>query len=188
MVYSFDFQNELINKPISFKQSNSVVSSKDCFLTIHKYSVFEVIKNYTIGLYGTIKDAIKKNDTDPVVEDKAYTIYSKEHQKLIKAFREKILIEIDEETGIIKVTTSMPDKYSTFELNKLILDQLKDYAVEYRTNKLQNNLEFLESESQKAEEQYNLSEEALAEYADRNLVISTQKSQIVLWILRNKRS
>ena len=80
----------------------------------------------------------------------------------------------------------MPDKYSTFELNKLILDQLKDYAVEYRTNKLQNNLEFLESESQKAEEQYNLSEEALAEYADRNLVISTQKSQIALESLRNK--
>ena len=41
---------------------------------------------------------------------------------------------------------------------------------------------------QKAEEQYNLSEEALAEYADRNLVISTQKSQIVLESLRNKRN
>ena len=60
IVYSFDFQNELINKPIYFKQSNSVVSSKDYFLTIHKYSVFEIIKNYTIGLWQDNKRGDKK--------------------------------------------------------------------------------------------------------------------------------
>lgn len=113
---------------------------------------------------------------DPENRSKALQI-SKKQENLVKAVHGSVAAAYDKKTGVITVTTTLPDPVVAATVAQLSLDYLTNYISGYRTEKSRNQVDFLTKQTEEAKERYQKAEYALSAYRDDNryLNLSTAK-------------
>ncbi|MEM8969194.1 MAG: Wzz/FepE/Etk N-terminal domain-containing protein [Bacteroidota bacterium] len=177
------------------------------FTEVNTPSVTEHIKRYTLGLPRMLirlpisllssseKPSLVQN-TDQVFPDnlqkaedhntlnKSDTLYqpimlTSLQLSVIAKLGERIITTI-EGNGMVKVSATMPDPLVAAKSTKLAVNYLTQYITDYRIEKAQADLIFIEKQYEDKKNRYNEAQQMLASIQDRNSNIVTERGRIEL--------
>lgn len=187
---STPFYLHIMEQEVYFSSLDTTLSVLQYFSQVKEPPLTDNIKRYTIGLpnlllslpdkwfkkkpVSTVKpDSLEVRSAVP--DDKPLKISSTQNG-VISELKSRIMTTIEKD-GTVKVITKMPDPYASAELADLAVDYLTDYVIEYRTEKVQQDLAFTERQFREAERRFLASQEKLASFRDRNTNIATARAQ-----------
>lgn len=172
IVQSLSFQTNLMSQDFTYPEYDTTASLYEYFTEIHSPGVLAYTKKYTIGLPFTILGALKGDPEEEMVtearQDPEILSLTKDQMEVVKNLRERVGVSLNEETGIVSVNVRMPDPKVAAQVAKYTIGELTEYLVEYRTEKVLRDLEFVEEQLNKAEERFKDAQLALAEFTDSN--------------------
>ncbi|MDB3938394.1 Wzz/FepE/Etk N-terminal domain-containing protein [Flavobacteriaceae bacterium] len=169
---SEEFALNIINEEIINSNGNKLtikeylLSNKSLF----DFNPIEFIKKYTIGLF--LNNETEKGNSDVI---KGFNFLSEEDFSLIKNFKKKFTIELNEKEGFLKVIASDKNAFISTQLVKIITKNLQSRIIELRTNKIKERLEYSKEQYQLKQGEFDFLQKKLAEFKDSNKNISTAR-------------
>ena len=173
IVQSTNFQLQLMQQPFYFSDLDTTATLFEYYTELNSAGVLGFVAEYTIGLPGKILGAIlpKKELMTSVPgasEESLVLNLSKEEFEVIETLRGKISASLDEESGIVSVTVTLPDNVAAAAVTEYTIRELTEYLTEYRTEKVLRDLTFVEEQLATAEVRFEAAQLALAEFRDSN--------------------
>lgn len=101
------------------------------------------------------------------VELDGIIVLSRLDEMRINDLRERVVAEIDNKTGVISIQTTMPDPVVAAQVTRFAMNYLMEYIVDYRTEKLQKDVAYLEQQIDSVRARYFNAQEERARYADQ---------------------
>lgn len=181
------FQKELMNTPINFDGIDEPVSLFDYYTDpqYDKHPVLTGIKKYTIGLPGTLISLIRgdKKHEDDVLGDGNTTGFriaqmTKKEAKIAKELNKKVSLVIDKKEGFISITATMNEPLAAAQLNEALFTLLRKYVTEFKIDKSQQYLDYIQMEHDQAKLEYEELQNQYAKYLDANRGTKTAMAEI----------
>ena len=184
IVQSTNFQLKLMDQPFYFSDIDAEASLFDYYIELNSPGVLGILAEYTIGLPGKILGAIlPKKDLMTTMPGEAKESMvlnlSKDEVEVIKILRQKITASLDEESGIVSVSVTLPDNVAAAAVTEYTITELTEYLTEYRTEKVLRDLIFVEEQLATAEARFEEAQLTLAEFRDSNQGTLSAKAQTV---------
>lgn len=191
---STPFYLHIMDQTLYFSSLDTTVTVLQYFSEIKEKPLIEHIERYTIGLPNLIISLPerwfkKKKPPSSLVSDNNRVADSLQTGMLLKLTSQQnsVMNELKkrvtttiEKDGTVNITTEMPDPYAAAQLAQLAVDYLTQYVTEYRTEKVQQDLDFTEKQFAEAEKRFLNAQERLALFRDRNTNIVTARAQTEL--------
>jgi capsular polysaccharide biosynthesis protein len=193
IVESIPFQIELMQHEVYFESLGKSVTIFDYYNEYHQKSFTQAFSDnlwdYTIGLPFTLYNAIRSIGSDPSsrsdVQFSEYTSFDSpikldnRVRNVAQTVSEMTTITREPQSSFIIIGVSMPDPVAASEMVILIKDLLKNYVVEYRTEKSMTNLRFIEEQFNEAEQNFRAAQDSLAEFQDQNVNIQRRSFEVI---------
>ncbi len=172
IVQSTNFQMQLMQQPFYFSDIDTTATLFEYFTELNSAGVLGFVAEYTIGLPGKILGAIlpKKELMTSVpgaTEESLVLNLSKEEFEVVETLRGKISASLDEESGIVSVTVTLPDNVAAAAVTEYTIRELTEYLTEYRTEKVLRDLTFVEEQLVTAKIRFEEAQQALAAFRER---------------------
>ena len=152
-----------------------------------KFSLTGTILKYTVGLPGLIVHAIKgEPEEQETIADESFVVLTKEEYTAVRALESVIGIEVEEKKGYIALSAQMPEPYAAAQVAESALELLQKYITEFKVDKVQSNLEFIQERYDELKKEYEEIQEQRAAYKDANQGISTSRARTNLEKLDNQ--
>ena len=173
---STTFRKELMQTPIEFEKAGKAVSFYEYYTSkeYNKPSVFSYIKKYTIGLPFVILNAIRGEQELPQMKSAAegdaqlIETMSKEEYKVSKILSESVSIALTEKKGFVTITANMPEAVAAAQLAQATVTLLQKYITEFKIDKVQSNLDFVQSRYDEAKQNFEDIQYRRAKHRDSN--------------------
>ena len=101
----------------------------------------------------------------------------KDEDRCHQTLRQKITASLDEESGIVSVSVTLPDNVAAAAVTEYTITELTEYLTEYRTEKVLRDLTFVEEQLATAEDRFEEAQLTLAEFRDSNQGMLSAKAQ-----------
>lgn len=182
IINSVPFQKDLMQVEITFQKYDEPIRLYDYYTDekYQKFSLLGIVKKYTIGLPGVIIGALKGKDKEdlPVVGDSARieTLTEKENA-CVKAIKGAISLKLNEKEGYFTLAAAMPEPLAAAQLVAAMQRLLQKYVTAFKIEKVENNLEFVESRYQDAKKDFEAMQQELAAYRDANRNFALEKAR-----------
>ena len=172
IVQSTNFQMQLMQQPFYFSDIDTTATLFEYFTELNSAGVLGFVAEYTIGLPGKILGAIlpKKELMTSVpgaTEESLVLNLSKDEFGVISTLRQKITASLDEQSGIVSVTVTLPDNVAAAAVTEYTIRELTEYLTEYRTEKVLRDLTFVEEQLVTAKIRFEEAQQALAAFRER---------------------
>ena len=184
---STTFRKELMQTMIDFEEVGHPVSFFDYYTSeeYNKPSVFSYIKKYTIGLPFTILNAIRGEqpelDHSGVGGDNnAIETISKDEYDAMTILGESIALSLDEKKGYVTITANMPEAVAAAQLAQATLTLLQKYITEFKIEKVQSNLDFVQERFDEAKRNFEDVQARRAKLRDANMNTSRYSARTEL--------
>lgn len=181
IVQGLPFQIELMNTPVQFTEYDTTVTPHVFFTKIYSPTFFSYLLDYTVGLPGKLIGLLKEEIPQKPLITKAnrdsILSLSREQMETVETLRERLSVNINQETGLLTLTVEFPDPQAAAEIGKAGIFLLKEHVKQYRTEKARQNLEFAREQVREARERFEEAQNQLAEFRDSNLNLATAKAQ-----------
>lgn len=194
IVQSLTFQIELMQHEVYFSSVDSTMTIFDYFNDHYRPGLInrtlDFIWDYTIALPFTLWDGIRSlfSDASPQQSEIDFSRLKefdvpKELDSRIKRVAnttgELITIDREAQTGFVNIGVSLPDPQASTEMVILVQELLQEYVTDYRTEKAMNDLEFIEAQFEDAKKTFQMRQDSLAEFQDRNVNLNLQSVAVV---------
>lgn len=173
---STTFRKELMQTMIDFEEVGHPVSFFDYYTSeeYNKPSVFSYIKKYTIGLPFTILNAIRGEQPEPDYsgvggDNNAIETISKDEYDAMTILGESIALSLDEKKGYVTITANMPEAVAAAQLAQATLTLLQKYITEFKIEKVQSNLDFVQERFDEAKRNFEDVQARRARLRDANM-------------------
>lgn len=189
IVNSLPFQLKIVNEPLYFQKYDTVASSYDFLTKIDNPSIISILVKYTFGLPFEIKSWLSsdyKGKRSNNIENDQIIRISNRDDKFIEKFRDRIMVYVDQKTGIITLESKMPDPIAAAQITEKSLEFLTQYVIDYRVKKARENLDFIEQSYFDAKQNFEIAQKELAIFNDRNRNVTTSLAQIEQEKLKNE--
>jgi len=175
---SMPFYFNLMDSEISIS-SNAGTEKVSVLEYYEKYmskSFWGGITKYTIRLPWTLMEIIRKNEEIQVDTTILSTVYhlNKKQFKTIKWLNNRIKTGIDQKTNIITITAEFPDPIVSAQIAQYTVDYLKEYIIQYRIEKAQKILDFIQERFNEKKVEFFEAQKALAYFRDANTNIISE--------------
>lgn len=182
IVQSTNFQLKLMNQPFYFSDIDAKATLFEYFIELNSPSFLGIIKSYTIGLPGKILGALLpkkevKTSLTPTENETLVLNLNKEQRSVIVTLKQNITASLDESTGIVSVSVTLPDNIAAAAVTEYTISELTEYLTEYRTEKVLRDLTFVEEQLATAEARFEETQLTLAEFRDSNQGTLSAKAQ-----------
>jgi len=178
IIKSVPFCLEIMKTPITVKKSPHAPITLYTYYTDKQYqqkSLLMVVKKYTIGLPGVILSSVRKRNPDDeaqvaytdTITGKVLSLTPKE-RSAISAIQENILFESNPKDGYIKLGYTFAEPEATATIADNLFKTLEKYVKNYKAQKQQDNLLFVESSHAEARKDFLLKQGNLAAFQDAN--------------------
>ena len=198
---STPFFLDVIEKDMYFSILDTTVTLRQYFGEMDRPGVLDYLKTYTIGLprliinlpvrlINAFDDQPAPIQPAPVVQDtlaEAGTVLKSnpdepiiltgEQRAVIGKLMGRITTTI-EDNNTVKITAEMPDPLVAAEATEMAAEYLTNYILEYRTEKVQQDLEFVQKQFNEKQTRYNAIQRRLARFRDRNMNIISETARI----------
>ena len=138
--------------------------------TNSSFNLIGFIKKYTIGLFVKNDNELKSKE---IVN--GYNFISKEEFNLVKKFKQKFSIVLNDKDGYIEVIASDKDAFISTQLVKIVTKNLQSRIIELRTNKIKERLEYSKNQYELKQIEFNILQNNVADFKDSNKNISTAR-------------
>lgn len=127
-----------------------------------------------VALFASIPDSTTTNYSGPKTGALQLT---KQQEDLATFILSKVVGAYDKKSGVLTITTTMPDPMVAAATTQQTLTYLTDYITTYRTEKARQEVNFLSQQVATAKRRYQAAEVDLSAYRDRNrsLYLNTAK-------------
>lgn len=184
---STTFRKELMQTMIDFEEVGHPVSFFDYYTSeeYNKPSVFSYIKKYTIGLPFTILNAIRGEQTEPDYsgvggDSNAIETISKDEYDAMTILGESIALSLDEKKGYVTITANMSEPLAAAQLAQATLTLLQKYITEFKIEKVQSNLDFVQERFDEAKRNFEDVQARRAKLRDANMNTSRYSARTEL--------
>lgn len=201
IVTSTPFQMELLDTELNFTELGKKVTYRDYVENHSKPSPVDYVKKYTLGLPKLLivnvkriftkekeEESLSFSQSDIENGDVPILRLSKKQQELVDGLRSRIITEQNIENGLIYSAVTMPDPVAAAEMNFAVVELLKQYITDYQLQKVREDLEFTTRMKAESEVRFNEAQRELADFLDRNKVLSTSSARMELERLQDEKS
>jgi uncharacterized protein involved in exopolysaccharide biosynthesis len=98
-----------------------------------------------------------------------------EQEEIAKAVRKSIQLGVDKKNSVITLTVTAQDPQVAAVISEEVIERLKVYVTNYRTEKSRKDVEYYETLYNEARDAYFTSQQAYANYVDRNQGVILQR-------------
>lgn len=182
---NIEFQLELINTPIKFEDWDERVSllEKATNPKYRKFNLITVLKKYTIGLPGVILGSILPKPEPAFVPageggKKMISLNEAEYRCVKSAFENILSLELNEKKGYVTISASAGEPLAAAELAQAAYDLMQKYVVNFKIQKAQEQLTYINSTLEEARIDFEKKQMAYAKYQDANRLTSSQVASI----------
>lgn len=179
---SIPFQKDIMYTRIKFEDFDEPVTILD-YYTNEEYERFNLGKSvgkYTIGLPGVILKAIRGEQPEPKfsgsAENKIQSL-SKNEKNCMDILKDKINLNLNEKDGYVQLSVDMPDAWSAAQLAERVQVLLQKYITEFKIEKVQSNLDFVQGRYDEAKRDFEQVQEERAVFRDANKNLISAKAQ-----------
>ncbi len=183
---SVPFSLSLLNIPLTDKEGK------------RKFTLAEYLENDTkspwwsaiMSAPGMILSALKSDDDEDEttgVETQGGPIrITKDESKLIKALDGCISSSVDAKTMVISISVRMQDPVVSAIVADSVVNRLKEFITQYRTNKAREDLRYAEKLNREAKEVYYAAQQRYANYLDTHEGIALYSARTMRDRLENE--
>lgn len=179
IVKNVDFQKELLYSQYTFEGIPEPITYYD-YATNKEYRKFDLlgtIKKYTIGLPGTIIGAIRGEPKDGLgsesTDGEKISRLSYKEQKVLEKMYKTFSLELNEKKGYVLLSTTLRDPYLAAQITSKAQQLLQKYLTDFKLQKVQANLKFVEGSYQEARANFEAKQEELARFRDANVNLTS---------------
>ena len=172
IVSSIPFQLELMNTPLNFEDFPQPVTLFDYFINLRKPTILGTVARYTVGLPGIILKAIKgkqKKATGSSNNDLNPLSLTEDQVSIQKMLNEMVSLEVNVKEGYLTISVNLSEPLAAAQMALKAQNLLQKYITEFKIQKSQANLNFIEASFSKAKKEF--------EQAQVKLAIATDRSQ-----------
>jgi len=191
IVQSTPFMLELMNQKVHSARYDTTVTVFTYFNDVYTPSVFSYVLRYTIGLPGQIKKWFSspdnklpansiQNSSDGVIH------LTKKQKDVMKNLGNRLSASVDDQSGIITISSEMPEAEMSAILAQKMISLLKDYVTDYRTQKATQDYDFIKGQYEQAKARFQKAQDTLATFQDQNLNLATAQAQTKLKSLQDQ--
>ena len=180
IVKSVPFTREIMQTPIVTKRANGKAITLYEYYTNKQYqdkNLLGSIKKYTLGLPGVLLGSFRKKS--PVEETAfhadsttVYTLNEKE-KKVYEAIQGALQVSVNPKEGYVSLSYSFPEAQPAAEVTDNLYRTLEKYVASFKSEKLKDNLQFVEESYETAREDFLQNQSQLAAFQDANRGLAT---------------
>lgn len=189
---------QVMDEEVYIATLDTNVTIYDYFTELHPRPLGRVIGDYTIRLpitlyrkmrsSGTPSEVITEADVEEIDSESEIVDLSVTRRQLsvVNQLRGRISTEIESGSGIVKISVVMPDPEMAKRINDIVVKYLSEYIVEYRTEKVTMDLEFIQERYDEIGQRFRTAQSELARFRDENRNIATASAQTELQRLQSE--
>ncbi len=179
---SIPFQKDIMYTRVKFEDFDEPVTVLDYYTNeeYQRFSLGKTIVKYTIGLPGVILKAIRGEQPEPEFSGSAENqiqSLSKDEKKCIDIMKDKIKLNLNEKDGYVQLSVDIPDAWSAAHLAERVQVLLQKYITEFKIEKVQSNLDFVQGRYDEAKRDFEQVQEERAIFRDANKNLISAKAQ-----------
>lgn len=171
IVSSLPFQLELMKTQLNFNELKEPISFYDYYTRNQKPNL---LLKYTIGLPGVILTAIKGKQPEKLItseENKPFELSDKQRD-VRQILSGLISLEANAKDGLLTLTAKMPEPRAAAQLGQRAQELLQQYIIEFKIKKAKANLDFIQQRYDETAQKYEVAQQRLAAFSDRNKNVS----------------
>lgn len=186
IVESVPYNLQLMDTPVAFSEYDTTTTPFKFYKNIYSPSLIGYISQYTIGLPGLVLGLFKSNEPtkpgqkqlDPTTmkRDTVFNL-SLDRWQMVKLLRNSVSVQVDQTSGLITLSASMPDPVAAAQLTQAAIGILTEYITKYRTKKSVDNLQFIQEQVKETKQNFDKAQEKLATFRDNNLSLASARSK-----------
>lgn len=174
IVGSVPFQLELMNTPFTFSEADKPVSIFEYFTEISKPGALSLVKKYTIGLPFVILKAIRgERIQEGKSGDSSILKLTKDQDNIRKFMAQSISLDANSKEGYLTLSVTMPEAITAAEVALKAQEMLQRQITEFKIAKAADQLKFIEERYKEKKAEFEVAQERLAAYRDRNKNVSS---------------
>ena len=186
IVSSVPFRLELMNTPLHYSKAPVPVSLYTYLTEYNKPTFMGYVKKYTIGLPGTLIAMLRKEKSDPVMLDASSVgdsipkpiMVSQEEALILKFVGENVSLSADKKEGYLTLSVTGSEPLQTAELALVAQELLQREITRFRTEKAQDNLEYVEARYKEIKAETESLQAQLAAVRDRSQDMTTSAARL----------
>ena len=196
IIQSTPFFLSTIEQGQYFATLDTTINLTDYFGRVKRPGLLDYVKTYTIGLPRLIigipvkvVNALKGEKPSPVLMQEQNTLGKNDTipNPLLKLTRQQVsvisqlkgrIVTTIEANSTIKISVEMPDPVVASRTTEMAVNYLTNYILEYRTDKAQQDLLFIQKQFREKGERYDAAQKKLAQFRDRNMNIISETARI----------
>ncbi|MEZ0542596.1 Wzz/FepE/Etk N-terminal domain-containing protein [Fibrella arboris] len=124
----------------------------------------------------------RNDDSDSLLTRAAHTNgalqITKAQEAMARDLKEYVSASYDKKSGVLIISSTMPDPLVSSSVAGLSLDYLTDYVTTYRTEKARREVDFLAQQVVAAKQRYQRAEYELSAYRDKNRSVFLNTAKI----------
>ena len=174
VVHSTPFVVELFDLPVQFERKDSVITT-DLLTYLLEYqkspwwTPILAAPGKALGwCISLLKPAEEEEEDATGVVGRNPVNLSKEERAVAKYLSESIMINVDKKTYKTQISMQMQDPLVVYTVVQAVLDNLKEYMVEYRTSKITQDIANLTVINEQRRADYYKAQQVYAQYLDAN--------------------
>lgn len=195
IIKSVPFTREIMKTEVIVKKSNGQPITLYDYYADKQYREFNLlgaIKKYTIGLPGVIIGAIRGGnqsaivETSPLVDSTNVFNLSSTERRVYNAIQSAVQINPNSRSGTVVIGYTFPEPKVAAEVTNKIYNTLEEYVSQFKSEKLNDNLEFIEKSYETAREDFLNAQDRLTSFQDANRGLTTASARSMEARLRNE--
>jgi uncharacterized protein involved in exopolysaccharide biosynthesis len=174
IVNSAPFLLDLMKTPFTYSKVNHKISMYEYATKYENPGIFGILTKYTIGLPALIIKSLKnENPISKNEKNDGLTHMNEDEMNISLYLQNNLSITINKKEGYLTLTCTFSEALLTAQVAKRAQDLLQQTITEYKTKKATEELNFFEKRYAEKKRDYEIAQEKLASYKDRNLFVIT---------------
>lgn len=184
IVESIPFQIELMQKEVFFGDLSRRITIYEYFTEHYKPSPVnrfnDFLWNITLGLPNTLQNIFNSlgRSSDEVPESIDFSQFRNFEEPtflpgsvraVANSVSDYISVQREPQSGLVIVGVALPDPIASTEMVILVKNLLQEYVIAFRTEKAISNLLFIEEQFEEAKINFEVLQDSLAKFQDRNI-------------------
>jgi uncharacterized protein involved in exopolysaccharide biosynthesis len=195
IIKSVPFTREIMKTEVIVEKSNGQPITLYDYYTDKQYRDFNLlgaIKKYTIGLPGVLIGAIRGDKEPEIVETSpagdSTTVFnlSPEEKSVYNAIQGAVQINPNSKDGYVTIGYVFPEAKVAAQVTDKIYRTLEEYVSQFKSEKLNDNLEFVEKSYETARTDFLNAQDRLTAFQDANRGLTTASARSMETRLRNE--
>lgn len=169
IVSSIPFAVELFDVPVTLSKDEEQTTVRDYLSDDISAPWWSFLTSLPSKAVGGVMSVFRSSDKDEGGNKEINTFkLTPEENGIVGALASRVAVDVDGKTSIISISVTMQDPLVSALLADTVAERLKEYVVDYRTNKARSDLEYTQKLTDEARDAYYTAQQNYASYMDQN--------------------